>query len=184
MRTSAPLRVMALCTLTALAVAGCTTKPNSGPTPTVELSWSAEQETQAVQGAEQAVRDWLHVGFQCLDNASTSDSSCFDQVSTDNELAADREGLKISQDNVLSYTGEPTFVRTIRVIHVDLSIGPNKEVQRSACIDRTHYDIIKPDGTSVWTPDSSPVPIVYIVRKHSSVWQVADIKDDPEGTSC
>ena len=183
MRT--PVRTMHLLVLcAALAVAGCTTKPDSVTTPDAVESWSAEDEAEAVQEAEQAVRDWMRTSSQCLDDPPNTDPSCFDEVSYGTLLRDDRAALEYAQENGVRYIGEATYVRTDRVVKVDLSIGPDKEVRLAGCQSIEGFDILYADGTSMISDWPRRERFIYVVLKHTSKWQLADILEDPEGSEC
>ncbi len=191
MRTPAPARTLMLCAaLTVLALTGCS---DDGPSDAqISASWAsqaaehaAEEEAEAIQEAEQAIRDYWHARALCLADPRNTDPSCFDEVSYGDQLAQDRSDLKDAQDYGVHYTGEATYVRTERVVSVDLSTGPDKEVRLSGCISIEDYDIILPDGTSFIPPDEPRrTRSIFVVLKHTSEWQVADTLDDPEGEAC
>ena len=186
-RAPAPVRrALALGVLAALALAaGCTPERHYGPTPTYYDSWSPEQEAQAVAGAEQAIRDWMHVKAQCLVDPPNTDPSCFDQVDVDTARTNDRAMLQYAQDNGVRYVGEATYVQTEKVVKVDLSIGPDKEVQLVGCQSLSDFDIIQVDGTSALPSDwPRRQRSIFVVRKHADKWQLADIQEDPEGSEC
>lgn len=66
-----------------------------------------------------------------------------------------------------------------------MSVGGDKEVRLAVCTNRDSSDALRADGTSIIPPDAPRrVRSVYVVLKHTSEWQIADIQKDPEGTEC
>lgn len=190
MRTSMPSRALVLGPLAVLALtAGCT---GTGPDEKASASWSAHTETlaadeeaEAVQAAEQAVRDYYQVrDHLCLADPPNVDPSCYDEVSVDDQLTNDRATLEWVKETGRHHVGGIKIVGTERVVDVQLS-GGIKEITQSICIDATDLDIIGPDGMSL-KPSSGTQHVrhLYVVRKYADRWQVADILDDPEGETC
>ncbi len=190
MRITTPLRTLVLCALVAsTAATGCSDK---GSDAEASASWSAlrethaiEQEAEAIRDAEQAVRDYYQVrDRQCLSDPPNTDPSCYDEVSVDNQLSNDRDTLEWVQDTGRRHVGEIEVLSTERVVDVQLPVG-TKEVTLSMCINASDLDILGPDDTSLKPPSSTQrVLHLYVVRKHTDRWQVADILDDPEGETC
>ncbi len=177
--------------LTALLLTvGCT---EAGPSDAeISASRDAQDKTQktadeaeAVQEAEQAIRDYMHVGSQCFTDPSNTDPSCFDRISVDQELAEDRAMLEYAQENNTRQVGEPTYVETTRVVKVDLPVGSNKEVQLAGCRSIEGYDVLNADGTSAIPADQPRrEQFVFVVRKHGGDWRLAEVLEDPEGNEC
>ena len=186
MRTPSSLKALSLCTLAALAFSTGCTNPDPDVAPTAVESWTAEDEATAIADAEQAIRDWMYVGSQCLADPPNTDPSCFDDVATDDFLIREREALEDAQDEGFRYLGAPKLLRTERVVFIQLTVGTSKEVQLSVCTDRTDYDVLMPDGTSGIPPGTpAHTRAIYTVRKHARQWKVADITpEDPEHPEC
>ncbi len=188
MRTITPLRNLALCVLVvSVAATGCA---DDGADAEASASWSAlrethaaEEEAEAVQAAEQAVRDYYQVRDQCLADPPNTDPSCFDEVSMDDQLTNDRNTLEYTQEEGLRVVGAIKVVGTERVVDIQLPVG-HKEITLSMCLDTAGLDTIGPDSTSV-KPEGDPRGRqLFIVRKHADKWKVANILDDPEGETC
>jgi len=180
---------MLCATVTTLALAGCTadaagTGPTLAPTDSWSKRWSPEDESAAVQEAEQAVRDYFSVRDQCLADPPNTDPSCFDAVAVDQQLLNDYAALEYAQDIGGRHVGGINVVGIERVIDVQIPVG-SKEITLSVCIDAADLDAVGADG-ALLNPDSDTYHgrQLYVVRKHSDRWQVADILDDPEGEAC
>lgn len=184
MRKTTPSTLVLCLALTGLA--GCTTDPDPvATTPKAVESGYPEDEAEAVQEAEQAIRDWMRVSYQCLADPPNTDLSCFDEVAYGDQLATERSALELAQAEGVRYVGEPTYVRTERVDYVDLSIGPDKEIRLSVCWSIENLDAVRSDGTSVIPPDEPRrTRDIFVVLRHTDEWQVAEIQDDPEGAVC
>lgn len=185
-----PIRpyALALCALTALAlVAGCADKEGDAE---ASASWSAihatqeaEREAEAVQGAEQAVRDYFAVRAQCFLDPPNTDLSCLDEVAVDQQLIDDRAAMEWARETGRSQVGGTEVVGVERVVDVQLSAG-TKDVTLSVCIDGSDIEILGPDGTPLEREDEQRVRYLFVVRKHVDSWQVSGILDDPEGEAC
>ncbi|MCL2091780.1 MAG: hypothetical protein FWH11_11405 [Micrococcales bacterium] len=187
MRTPTPWRAVTLCALAVLALtAGCTDEGADAEASASAFyaTQEAAQEAAAVQEAEQAVRDYYQVRYQCFADPPNTDPSCFDAVAVDQQLLDDRAALEWVQDIGGRTVGAIEVVGTERVVDVQLLPG-TKEIALSVCIDATGLDTLGSDGTSIVSDgDALRGRDLYIVRKHVDRWQVAGILDDPEGETC